>query len=215
MTIYDGPGILSPVILNEPNATRVKLSSYQGYVTYNQWAILTEYSDANNHSHINAQIFRWFSRIMVRCQDFRGNNAVLWSTNQCFWGNRIATIRQMLFTGYNMLSHSDNNIMYSGCQYGGFFQVNMNTKRDYFKICSNVTKESSVPDMYTLGTTYIFITFQGYSSGFIEFVFSEDICRVINIAISRGPSCNNVQSTVWRVLFSNKLVNCSGCVVTE
>ena len=209
ITIYDGPGILSPVILTEPNATGVKLSSYQGFVTYNQRAILTEYSDAKNHSHVNAQVVRWFSHRFFDCYGLHGRNP-LWSihTNQCFYSDSIVTIHQMRFTGYNMLSHNDNS-MFSGCQYGGFFRDNHYTKtaRKYFKICSNVTKESSISN--NQGGWYIFITFQGYSSGFIELAISGDICLKYNIEISRGPSCNNVQSPVWQLFEDNKQVTCS------
>ena len=56
------------------------------------------------------------------CQGLSDGNTTLWSTHGCgVKGSGILTIHQMLFTGYNMLSHSDNNSIYSGCQYGGFF----------------------------------------------------------------------------------------------
>ena len=118
----------------------------------------------------------------------------------------ILTIHQMLFTGYNMLSHNDNS-MYSGCQYGGFFVVAHNGP-EYFKICSNITKESIFAniDYYT---DFVFITFQGYSSGYIHFTSSDDeACPGANIAISRGLSCNNVQSTLRHHGFG-KLETCS------
>ena len=163
MTIYDGPGIKSPVIPFDPpgpNGTHIDLFSYQGFVTYSQSAILDEYPDAINYSHINALIWRWFSRRNELC--FKPINssdapAGVWRSNRCHTDAGIHTIHQMVFTGYNMLSHIDNNNMYSGCQYGGFFSFNYGAVNEHIKICSNITNESTFPGVGEF--TSIFITF--------------------------------------------------------
>ena len=117
----------------------------------------------------------------------------------------ILTIHQMLFTGYNMLSHSDNNSMHSVCQYGGLFLIDLKYTgpQEDFSICSNITKESLVPHEVGKIGAFIFITFQGYSNGFIDLtVHDEDNYFGDNIVISRGPSCNNVQRSYYDIYFS-------------
>ena len=189
MRIYDGPGILSPVILPEPNATHVQLSHYQGFVTYSV--------QAHNPSSIYAQIFKWFSKV-VFTQGCKGS-PLKGTYVMCDLIVGIASIHKMLFSGYTMLSHSVSSI-YSGCQYGGLFIIQASYffgHYEYFKVCSNITEEISFP-IHRARFAYrlIFITFHGYSSGFIDLILSRDeACSGENIAISRGPSNINSRST--------------------
>ena len=207
MRIYDGPGILSPVILTEPNATRIMLSSYQGFVRYFtafNGSTLTEYSNVNNQSYIKPHILKWFSRaniafdscarVNITHTTVRGSKA---SCGRLSVG--ILTIHQMLFTGYNMLSHSDDSL-YSVCQYGGLFigEIKVHPYPDgdriinYFKICSNISRKSIFPigrSRYA-NLKLHFITFQGYSSGFIDLTLAkEEDCFGENVAISMGQFC--------------------------
>ena len=121
----------------------------------------------------------------------------------------IITINQLTYTGVNMLRHSPSNRSPT-CQYGGLFVVmyhgNSNISDpslSYIRICSNVTDKIILPInstnqeylenyrlKYRVGV--IFITFQGYSSGYVDLTITIDQeCFGQNMLISRGPSCNN------------------------
>ena len=110
------------------------------------------------------------------------------------------TIHQMTFTRVNMLRHSSSSRTPT-CQYGGLFLIALNfyngiNDLNYITICSNVSHKANLP----INTTHLhdhsnyligvyFITFEGYSSWFVNITFSEDQeCFGSNVTISRGPS---------------------------
>ena len=108
--IYDGPGILSPVILPEPNATHVMFSSYQGFVTY--YAGLDHYDhyynqyDAKNHPYRSkTQILKWFNQRIYTygCENNKWHKTLRGTYGGCVIWDGIVTIHQMLFIDYNMV----------------------------------------------------------------------------------------------------------------
>ena len=216
MRIYDGPGILSPVILPKPNATSVIFSHYQGFVTYStRW---WSYSPSNISNHI----LKWY-RVIVdnhNCKGYGFHKTLKGTYGKCGLSHAgILTIHQMLlFTGYNMLSHSNISI-YSGCQYGGLFILGSlyQGQDEYFKLCSTITQDVifPIPELNTLELNdehnLIFITFQGYSSGFIDLIFSLDkTCSGENMAIVRGPSNHNFKNTWMDIDHTLPLPSLSG-----
>ena len=204
--IYDGPGILSPVIPPDPNATSVQLSSYQGLIAYSEYygrnvppsvynrldwfskdILGLHVAGSKTHYVCNYHMYRSPGKI---AHTLRGTYGV------CHGAQGIFTIHQMQFIGHNRLSHSDNS-QYSGCHYGGLFIIK-SEQYEYFSLCSNITEEVSLPfNTENVDYKLIFITFQGYSSGFIDLTIHRDEdCYGENIAISMGPSCNNIR-WIW------------------
>ena len=221
LKIYDGPGLLSPVI-NTTNKSHVTLSSYQGFVTdtnRNHDNITAAYVFANNQSCINSSFLNWTSAFSykgfglpgtIQYSDGINPNGILHlhgPSGKGFLANYhgTITIHQMIYTGVNMLRHSPSTRSPS-CQYGGLFVFMMNPfsnmlhhSRNYITICSNVSSKAIMPvnssehsSLLKYHFIAMFITFKCYSSGFVDLTVREDTeCLGSNVAISRGPSCNN------------------------
>ena len=219
MTIYDGPGILSPVVSSGPNNTFLDLSSYQANIKYSNEAhggIINAYRYANSHSHINSKTLAWtVMRATKYCDLSHDGVSIRTQRNAaCYIDHSIIiTIHHMKFTGINMLHHSSSIAYHSAtCQYGGLFVLKTPDTTEYFTICTNVKNRLVIP--FTAykgdarGTLFdwisegimgmvIFITFPGYSHGFIHLTTESDTdCYGTNFAIARGPSCNN-HITAW------------------
>ena len=128
------------------------------------------------------------------------------TSGRCWLFNRIdsITVHQMTFTGVNMLRHGPSSIS-SSCQYGGLFVYLVNAfsnvndhSLNYVTLCTNVSDKIIFPlnntdhldDHNDEKKDYfivIFITFEGYSNGYIDLTFGEDQeCFGSNIIISRG-----------------------------
>ena len=216
MTKYDGPEILSPVVSPGPNQTSLHLSSYQAYIKYSKEAhggIISAYKYANSYSHINSTTLSWIVRryLEKNCDYFNDVSVSIRTQSHalCYLEHStIITIHQMKFTGFNMLRHSPSiYTMTATCQYGGLFVLK---RAEYFKICTDVKNRFVVPftifnrdvrgsTMYGYGDsgTVVFVTFPGYSRGFVHLTIVPDTdCYGTNIAIARGPSCNNYL-TFW------------------
>ena len=117
------------------------------------------------------------------------------------------TIHQMTFIGMNTLHHSPPSTLPT-CQYGGLFVVWVihACKRDvtvgnYITICSHVSQKTVFPINNTLNDWYcqslllVFITFKGYSNGFVDITIGEDEeCFGSDVAISKGPFGRNIMS---------------------
>ena len=216
MTIYDGPGILSPVISPGPKSTYSTLSSYQAYIKYSNEAhggIISTYKYANSYSHINSTTLSWTVRryLEKNCDYFNDVSVAIRTQSHalCYLEHStIITIHQMKFTGFNMLRHSPSIFtMTATCQYGGLFVLK---RAEYFKIRTDAKNRFVVPitifnrDVrgstmygYLDSGTVVFVTFPGYSRGFVHLTIVPDTdCYGTNIAIARGPSCNNYL-TFW------------------
>ena len=217
MTVYDGPGILSPRILFGKNTTTLYLSSYQGFVRYSGMVngkIATAYTHANKHSHLNMTSLAWDSEDWFdECVEsrllFRNHTHIRSHFGCSFISYGTITIHQMKFSGFNMVRYSSSiTDVTSSCQYGGLFVLKHSNGDQYLKICTDVKKRLIIPiTVITDGdargvNTYsslvvAFITFPGYSTGVIEMTSEPDQdCYGTNVAISRGPSCNNY-ITLW------------------
>ena len=211
MTIYDGPGILSPIKLSGLNTTFVYLSSYQGYIRYSgkvNGRVVTSYTHAQNHSYLNMSSLSWTCHSKYkRCYDYFNKKVPIQFTCNVAH-NKIITIHQMKFSTLNMVRYSSSITSFTAsCQYGGLFVMNLNGT-EYLKVCTDVKKKLVIPYTSTINgdgrsddhnfiIVIIFITFPGYSSGFIDLISGPDQdCYGTNLAISRGPSCNNYY-TIW------------------
>ena len=184
--------------------------------------ITAAYVFANNQSSINSSLLNWISEysykgfrnhplfLLTRKSCYMNNKRALHfhgSSGKCFLSSfhGIITVHQMIYTGVNMLRHSPSTTSPS-CQYGGLFVFMMNPysnvlhhSRNYIAICSNVLSKTIIPVIrlehsenleYHFGV--MFVTFKGYSSGFVDLTLQEDKeCFGTNVAIARGPSCNN------------------------
>ena len=135
------------------------------------------------------------------------------TSGQCWLFNRVdsITVHQMTFTGVNMLRHGPSSIS-SPCQYGGLFVYLVNIvsnvndhSLNYVTLCTNVSDKVIFPlnntnhhDQYDLKKDcfiVIFMSFEGYSNGFIDLTFSEDKeCFGSNIVISGGSYGNTILS---------------------
>ena len=217
--IYDGPGPMSPEI--SARTARVHLSSYQGFVIFFagiRYNKTDAYKYANNHSYINSRRIKWssysqnFNNILSDSKDsnsshnkglhFRGTSGRCWlQTDQS-----SMTIHQMTFIGVNMLRHSPSSRIPT-CQYGDLFVVWVNPYPDfdshnYITICSNVSHKTTFPisnaliDLFkTWSLILIFITFDGYSNGFVDITLGvDDECYGSDVVISKGPFGSNILS---------------------
>ena len=117
----------------------------------------------------------------------------------------------MTFTGVNMLRHSPSSISPT-CQYGGLFVYLVNAfsnvndhSLNYVTLCTNVSDKIVFPlnntnshhdyDEKRYYYIVIFITFEGYSKGFVDLTIGEDQeCFGSNIVISRGPYDSKILS---------------------
>ena len=165
--------------------------------------------------HINVTSSAWTSNDFIQdCApvDMRQRRYHWYTASQLgcvIYDNRILTIRQMKFSGFNMVRYSSSiTDVTSSCQYGGLFVLKRKDGTQYLKICTDVTKRIVIP--YTVTTdgdgrgkftfgylAAVFIAFPGYSSGLIDLTSEQDQdCYGTNVAISRGPSCNNY-NTIW------------------
>ena len=222
LKIYDGPGTLSPHIdaRNKSHVALSSYQSFVKYsVRHND--IGSEYTNANNHSYINSTLLNWTSGFkysnwlynggilfLQRCSSSgHGSSLYVQGTYSRCWLKHyhgIITIRQMIFTGPTMLRHSPSSRSPT-CQYGGLFVVRKNLRshhsHNHITICSNVTDKKILPinsssrdELVFVGyiVGVIFITFPGYSGGFIDLTITkDDECFGSNVALSRGPYCNN------------------------
>ena len=224
LKIYDGPGPLSPEI-NTTNSY-VELSSYQGFVKFSTGIhanIADAYTYANNHSYINSLHLNWsgvFQNIDTydetrklfmakNCLEFSSSTYSLHlqgPSGRCLLGDFDGSmaVHQLTFTGVNMLRHSPSSRTPT-CQYGGLFLIALSIRSsmndlNYITICSNVSHKANFPINTTISEHILgvyFITFEGYSSGFVDITFSKDQeCFGSNVAISRGPACENILS-LW------------------
>ena len=98
----------------------------------------------------------------------------------------------MRFTSFNMMQHSSSMTGHiDSCQYGGLFVVRITGRTEYFKSCTHITRSFTMPIFRH--DFIVFITYQGYSSGFIDLTLTIDYeCYGYKIAISRAPDCNNI-----------------------
>ena len=212
MTVYNGPGILSPRILFGTNTTTLYLSSYQGYIRYSGMVngkIVTAYTHANNHSHLNMTSLAWTSHSIIKglatkeCQPDRLVMRIHMDTTSQLGcrtiNDGIITIHQMKFSEFNMVRYSSSiTDVTSSCQYGGFFVLEYYTGDQYLKICTDVKRRLIIPNTGTIDgdgrgvpairkVAVVFITFPGYSSGLIDLTSETDQdCYGTNVAISRG-----------------------------
>ena len=132
------------------------------------------------------------------------------TSGRCFLLYRYdsITVHQMTFTGVNMLRHSPSSRSPT-CQYGGLFVYQVNAystvndhSLNYVTLCTNVSDKIIFPLNNSSYRPYdvdhfivIFITFEGYSNGFVDLTFSENQeCFGSNIVISRGPYGNKILS---------------------
>ena len=198
MRIYDGPGILSPVIQPEPNTTRpsILFSSYKGFVTY------------YNNSTCDL-FFSWDTPALNfsdNCKNHGSHRGFKGTYGKCqLLSSGVLTIHQMQFVGYNMMGY-DNNIrqFYSRCHYGGLIIItdpifidNRVMPDEYITICSDITSGSIFP-IGNIRLQLLFITFQGYSSGFIDLTFSrDDVCFGENMVTAKKPSSAWDLTTRW------------------
>ena len=176
--------------------------------------IVTAYTHANNHSHLNMTSLvwtcqDWFNECVESRQVFRNHTHITGHFGCSFISYGTITIHQMKFSGFNMVRYSSSMTdVTSSCQYGGLFVLNYRDGDQYLKICTDVKKRLVISITVTTDgdgrgvPTYgslvvVFITFPGYSSGLIDLTSEPDQdCYGTNVATSRGPSCNNY-ITIW------------------
>ena len=179
------------------------------------------YCEAHNHSYNNMSKLAWSSELRIRsdCRkppDFDYFEMHLNSSKYnsafgfCDFYSSIITIHSMMFTGFNMQRHSPSAIsLFTTCQYGGLFVIKSNTT-EYLKLCADVRGSFTFPingfvtrNNRQAFEEIVFTTFLGYSSGSIHLTAVRDYaCTGLNVAISRGPSCNN-SVTIWDDLYWN------------
>ena len=230
ITIYNGPGRLSPVIVPSPRSSRLELDSYQAYITYSVMStgsITDIYNEANNRSSSNMSSLSWGSeekrdRRSVYCSKRSSHihylKYVKMHISSTYYStfaicphdfSFIVTIHSMTFTGFNMQFHNPSSIsLFDTCQYGGLFVLKENGT-EYLKLCTDVHASFTFPfngfwPEAGGGGKIVFATFQGYSRGSIYLTSVRDLeCTGLNIEISRGPSCNNYL-TSWDDLYWNE-----------
>ena len=222
--IYDGPGPLSPIISVRTTRVYLSsyqgFVKYSSALIRNSKTDAYEY--ANNHSCCNSQHLNWRSNFEIINQvkissrdkananskvcpqiskNIRGTSARCWLQKR----DTSMTIHEMTFIGINMLRHSPPSRIPT-CQYGGLFVVWVNHKPDdhphnYITICSNVSHKTVFPindtlnDGLTESLLLLFITFEGYSNGFVDITMATDEeCFGSDVAISTDPFGSNILS---------------------
>ena len=183
--IYDGPGALSHEIVG---TNAVTLSSYQAYIRYYtkaQYSIISEYQIATKHSLVRSSHLNWTSiyrfgdtRDCVHYKDIETHFKS--KSGQCWPKHYIShySVHQMEFDGFNMLLHSP--YAYSTtCEYGGLFIFEQDKSGDLTDVrimCSNTTTEIILPYEQKPGyrMVIIFVTFPGYSSGFVDLIITKE-----------------------------------------
>ena len=189
--VYDGPGILSPLVVPTCNASTeyctCYLSSYQGFMKYqisrpsNVWngyiPIPYRYSE-----HVREQGILW------------ENNEVLNSSIDCVkqekdihfhsqsgicWGQPFHSLIKIHFMDFIGYEKTDNQV---NCAYGGLFILLYRWRdkpRDNnpITICSNIDSEIILPykvHTHSIRTVIVFKTFKGYSHGSTDLTISSD-----------------------------------------
>ena len=227
ITIYNGPGILSPIIAPSAKSTQLNLFSYQAYIKYSvmlKGNVTEKYNEARNQSYSNRSnltwmgLIRYFNKDCKLGEDLSRNPQIHVPQHRsretsvfaiCLIKfSTIITIHRMTFTGFNMLLHSPSTISLSAtCQYGGLFVLGANGT-EYLKLCADVRPSFTIPFNAFEGPAggggpeyIVFATFHGYSSGSLHLTSGKDHgCSGLNIEFSRGPSCNNY-ITIWDDLY--------------
>ena len=212
-TIHDGPGVLSPTF-TWPFPLKLKpivfnTAAYQAFIKYSFMKygnLFRAYDRAQNNSYINKSYVNWKcddTDMQVYGADYHGsgfrtkNVSGQHNFRYHLIADTVVTIHQMKFTGFNMMQHSSVTRHADSCQYGGLFVMHPNGT-EYFKSCTNVTRSFTFPIGHKHDSHYIsFITFKGYSSGFIDLMFTVNYeCFGMQVVISRAPDCNNYHR-IW------------------
>ena len=114
------------------------------------------------------------------------------------------TLHQLTFNGFNSLFHSSDG-RHKGCQYGGLFIAQHHSpgtlnrrgvKNENIDICSEVRSEVTMPvdSRRYPHLILIFITFKGYSRGYVDITIpTEEIC----IGLNTIYHYNQVSSIWW------------------
>ena len=206
--IHDGPGPMSPIVTMKTNSSHFRkavLTSFQGFITYQTFSVSILDAFRKNTSFLDKSGLRWGSvdikvgKLVKDCLK-SPNEATLFRTTfgYCKAQNLLShfTIHQLHFTGFDTMFSSKDYT--ESCHYGGLYIVfypkfsslcSGVLPRRYFRLCSNLTSNSTFPILSTedeLNILIIFQTFKGYSSGFVDITLHvEHDCYGKNFLISR------------------------------
>ena len=201
------------------NITDIHLYTFAQTVSFIDPLLLKWTGDFQYYIDINnpGRYIIYYSRLFDNSRNCLHSNVqqLRGTSGQCWFYNRTdsITVHQMTFTGGNMLRHSPSSISPT-CQYGGLFVYLVNAfsnvndhSLNYVTLCTNVSDKITCPlnntnhhhdDHFDRKHDYfivIFITFEGYSNGFIDLTFGEDQeCFGSNIVLSRGPNGRKILS---------------------
>ena len=192
--VYDGPGILSPLVAPSCNSSTKDcayyLSGYQGLLKY-RVSVPSNFKSGygwkfdqmdSNHSKEHGIIWssKWVANSSRDCV-YKGDSIYFHGNFGICWGDPLhsqITIHSMHFRGYNM--HVDNE---QPCIYGGLFILFFSEKELYYPknhICMNVNSEIVFPAV-TAGSSLrssrviiVFKSYKGYSDGSVAFTISQE-----------------------------------------
>ena len=205
--VYDGPGILSSLIVPKCNESTqyctCYLMSYQGLLKYTV-------SRPSNfeagyiklpHHRLTKQGIIWTNKAVLESSEDciqQGKSIRFHSKSGYCWGqpyHSLIAIHQMTFTGYDMLQSR------LPCTYGGLFIILYNSfitpgyDNNFITICLSVHSEIVLP--YRVNSrsdrmVIIFKTFEGYSDGSVDLTISQDPeCVGMNYIGETGLWCIN------------------------
>ena len=214
--VYDGPGVLSPLVVPSCNASAeyctCYLSSYKGFLKYRILAPSNFKDGYIDTSHVNdvlrQQGILWEGKTVLKnsadCVQ-QGDSIHFHSKSGICWGqtfHSLINIHSVDFHGYNMLDRGDP------CTYGGLFifwltnEVIPSYNRDFITICLSTQSEIVLP--YRVHTpservVIVFKTFKGYSDGSVHLTISWDPdCIGWNYITDINAQCSGHAWTIWK-----------------
>ena len=200
--VYDGPGILSPLVAPVCNTTTENctcyLSSYQGLVKY-RMPIPSNFKTGDGWNYFENQMpdnhseevgIIWTSNMVFNSSTnclHQGQNTHFESKSGICWSRsfpNLVTVHTMVFKGYDM--HIDSR---EPCLYGGLFILLYDPQTQMFlapsmsnpnleMICWSINSEIVLPvrtrPPFSTQIVIVFTSFKGYSSGYVDLTISQD-----------------------------------------
>ena len=190
VSMFDGPGVLSPVVVPSCNnrTCTCYLSSYQGLLKY-RIPIPSNYGAGLKqlpYDHSKVEGITWKSHIIlnksVDCIQ-KGGSIHFHSKSGICWGmpfHNSIVLKVLYFSGYNTeLSNGKQ------CAYGGLFIVLYEGRHtptyDHIELCFSLNSKLVLPynvQSSTLRMIIVFKAFNGYSDGSVDLSISQDISCV-------------------------------------